>query len=161
VLTNANSAAIHDVFERAEWIEAPGAPQTFAPHLKSATLPGVPIKRILFQFAWGDRLVVNPANSALVRAANMRESTSIYRHDRAREVVPALPADPHSHLAWASGIAGVPAVPIGIAAFQQAAGFVLSGGMQIPDANAVVRLVYGRDLFETPETLPERLNFAP
>jgi len=49
-----------------------------------STLPGVPIKRVLFQFARGDQTVPNPANSAWIRAAYMREWVLLYRHDLAR-----------------------------------------------------------------------------
>jgi hypothetical protein len=40
------------------------------------TLPGVPLKRVLFQYPTGDTVVPNPTETALVHAANMRETTS-------------------------------------------------------------------------------------
>ena len=156
-LSRPDSAAIQEVYERAEWIEAQGAPSTYATHLKSATLPGVPIKQVLFQFAWGDETVPNPSNTALVRAANMRESTVIYRHDYAREAVPTLPVNPHPYLA----LLGVSQTGLAVTLVtqQQAAGFLLSGGRIIP--NIFVFPLFKREVFETPVLLPETLNFEP
>ena len=157
ILSRPDSAAIQEVYERAEWIESQGAPSTYATHLKSATLPGVPIKQVLFQFAWGDQTVPNPSNTALVRAANMRESTVIYRHDYAREAAPALPVNPHPYLA----LLGVSpsALAITLTTQQQAAGFLLSGGRIIP--NIFLFPPFTSEVFETPAFLPETLNFAP
>jgi hypothetical protein len=158
VLSQAGSAAIHELVDRYEWIESPGSPYSYAPHLKSATLPGVTVKRILFQIALGDQSVPNPSNSQLIRAANLRESTSLYRHDKARAVIPMLPANPH---AFIGGGEPLPYTLTALAAQQQAAEFLLSGTEQVPDVNHLVRPVYGTDLFEVPEHLPERLNFQP
>jgi hypothetical protein len=51
---------------------------------------------------------------------------------------------------------------IAIGGQQQGAGFMLSGGTRVPDANAVVQPVFKRDLFQSPPPLTmEFLNFAP
>jgi hypothetical protein len=60
---------IQRVFEVADWLNIPGAPLAFAPHFRVQPLPGVPAKRTLFQFGFGDLEVPNPTQSALVRAA--------------------------------------------------------------------------------------------
>jgi hypothetical protein len=48
-----------------------------APHIKSATLPGQPIKRVLFQMAIGDQSVANPSTTSLIHAANLTAQVSL------------------------------------------------------------------------------------
>jgi dienelactone hydrolase len=152
----AGAAAIQDLIDRVEWIESPSSAAVIAPHLKLALLPGTTAKRVLFQIAWGDRTVPNPANSALIRAAGLREQTSLYRADRARAAVPAMPENPHTFLIPF----GPPqAAAVSLAALQQALLFLGSGRENVPDVNDLVRPIFGADLFETPAELPERLNF--
>jgi hypothetical protein len=158
-LTLPGAGAIQEVMERIEWLEAPGSPANFAPHFFSATLTGVPLKRALFQFAIADQFVVNPSETMFVRAANMREQTSIYRHDWMKQIIPDIKDDPHDYLSWlveqpkGSGVA--------LAAFTQAATFIAAGqGLFVPDVNPIVKSIYGIDLFETPAQLPETLGFT-
>jgi hypothetical protein len=80
--------AIQEFFEREEWLMMPGEPMAYMPHLWSSTLSGVPMKRALFQYAKSDTVLPNPAQTALVRAGNLRETTSFYRHDMAMKVFP-------------------------------------------------------------------------
>ena len=158
ILTVDGAAAVGEVMDRLEWIEAQGAPFSFAPLFKSATPPGQFIKRVLLQAAWGDMTVPNPSNSLLIRAANLRENSSFYRHDYARLVAPDLPANPHPFLAWLIGTQAQQA--IATAANAQALMFIQSGTEQVPDVNFIVRPIFGRDLFETPAFLPEGPNFG-
>ena len=117
------------------------------------------IKPTLLQFAWGDQTVPNPVNMSLLRAANRWETAVVYRADWAGEVVPTLPRNPHTFLFGLDSLAGL---AIAIGGQQQGAGFMLSGGTKVPDANAVVRPVFKRDLFQAPPPLEmEFLNFAP
>lgn len=69
----AGALELQNLYEAVGWIYAPGDQLSYASHLRASTLPGVPIKRVLFQMAKGDQTVPNPTASALVRAANMRE----------------------------------------------------------------------------------------
>ncbi|MEO8131576.1 MAG: Ig-like domain-containing protein, partial [Bryobacteraceae bacterium] len=82
---------IQEFYEWAEWYGTSGDGLAYAPHLKSSTLAGVPIKPVLFQYGSGDPVVPNPTETALVRAANMRESTQFLRYDLARAAFPAIP----------------------------------------------------------------------
>jgi hypothetical protein len=156
---------LQNFFERMEWLQASADPLSYAPHLWSSTLPGVPMKKVLWQFAKGDRSVPNPASTALIRAANMRESTQYYRHDLAREVVKDLPANPHPFLAGfldldAGGLQiSLAGWSIANAAQSQIAGFFDSDGAQIPNANGTVRLLFGKNLFEAPDVLTEQFNW--
>ena len=147
---------IQEFFEWAEWYGAAGDALAYAPHLKSSTLPGVPIKPVLFQFGSGDPVVPNPTQTALVRAANMRETTQFLRYDLARAAVPRLPASPHSAIA---NIDSTAELTLALAIQQQIAGFLLSGGKTIPDANVLVRPLFGMNLFESPQFLTEDYNY--
>src|SRR5262249_8525287 len=126
---------------------------------------------VLFQFAIADRTVPNPANSALVRAANLRENTWVYRHDRALQVAPRLapdlPLNPHPYLALFADLDGdtikLPS-PAGLAisalAQGQIAGFFTADGSSIPDPNnPLIQFLVGAPLFEVPSKLPETLGF--
>jgi hypothetical protein len=158
ILTKPGAAQIQDVMERLAWIEAPAAPVNYAPHFWAAPLNNVPAKRVLFQMARGDQWIPNPVSSSLVRAAFSWDTNSVYRHDRARQVQPILPADPHAFLAFQ--LSPVSA-PIAAAAFQQALGFLQSGANIVPDVNPLLRPLFGVDLFESPSFLPEDPGYLP
>ncbi len=144
---------IQNYLERMEWLNASGDPLSYAPHLKSSTLPGLPIKSILWTFGRGDRTVPNNTQTALVRAANMRENTWIYRHDLARAVATQLPEDPHPYML---NVLTLPTFAIAFSTQTQAAGFLASGGTVIPDPNSsILRSLFGTNLFENPSFLPE------
>ena len=158
VISDPMLAAWHNFLADLEWLEAPGAPASFAPHLKSATLPGVPIKRTLFQMARGDQTVPNPSNSLLIRAANMLESTSVYRHDLALRQVSNLPQNPHVYLA---GIGPLAATVLGFAAQTEAVQYMTGTGDEIPDVNPFVALFFRNPVFERPRAYYEDLGYTP
>src|SRR5574340_478007 len=160
--------ALQNLLELFEWMIIPGDPTAYAPHLRSSTLPSVPIKPVLWQIAKGDRTVPNPASSNLIRAANMRETTWLYRHDVGRAIAPSLPENPHTFLVLFANldeggvsVGSLQGLAISLSAQQQMAGFFRSGGAAIPNPNsAALRLLFlGRELFEVPDFLPEDLNF--
>lgn len=156
ILSVPGAVALQEYLERLEWSWMPGDPLGFAPHLVWSTLPSMPIKRVLFQFGIGDITLPNPCQSNLVRAANLRETTSVYRHDLALAVAPDLPKDPHGMWNLGSTQAGQ---MISLAAKREMAGFLSSGGTRIPDVNQLVRPFFGKDLFGVPQFLPEDLNY--
>ena len=157
IVENPLLARWQTVVAEMEWLESPGAPASFAPHLKSATLPGVPVKRTLFQMARGDETVPNPSNSLLIRSANMLEATSVYRHDLALQQVSSLPQNPHAYLA---GIGPLSATVIGFAAQGEAVQFMTGTGDEIPDVNPFVAQFFRRPVFERPSAYYEDLGFA-
>jgi hypothetical protein len=136
---------IQEVFERLEWLQAQGDPLFFAPLLK---------KPVLWMFATGDQSVPNPASSALVRAAGMRETTWLYRHDLARQALPSLDENPHGYMVNLFSLQGL---AVALAAQQQAAGFLATG--EIGNPNGLIRFIFGRNIFEVPDVLPEDLNY--
>jgi pimeloyl-ACP methyl ester carboxylesterase len=159
---------IQGYFERIDWASATGDPLAYAPLLRDpqfARLPRRfidarlaprhrPAKTILFLFGIGDETVPNPAESALVRAANMRESTWVFRNDLARAANPSLSKDPHAYLT--NILSGGVAASVAIATQSQIAAFFTSNGAKISDPNAP-----GVNYFEVPVTLPETLSFLP
>ena len=155
------AVAIQNAFELYEWLESAGDPVYYAPHLADSMLPGVPFKRILFQFARGDNTMPNMATTRLVKAAN-HPNTWEYRHDIALADGLPLPQDPHPFLALFIGISGntvefpsLQGILIGLAAQQQVAGFFASDGQSAPDPNTLLPAGFPPGLFEIPAHLPE------
>jgi len=163
--------AIQAAFEEADWLGMLGDPVSYAAHLKSEPLPGVPAKRILVQFGLGDLEVPNPTESALVRAAGLQSATWLLRTDLAAAIDPRLlgltqpgapfPIYPHRFLS--NPLLFDPLSPplvtaIGVAAQKQLADFFTSG--TIPDPNQYLSDPFaGYHLFQNPATLPDGLNF--
>ena len=148
---------LQEAFEKIDWLTSTGDSLNFAPHLGSSTLAGVPIKRVLWQYPIGDQTNPNPSETALVRAANMRESTRVYRADIARGMNPALPVNPHVFIL---DVFTPASLPVALAAQSQVVGFIASGGTLIPDPSPALRPLFGgKDLFEAPGFLTESLNF--
>ena len=152
---------IQNAFEIYEWFEAAGDPVYYAPHLADSMLPGVPFKRILFQFARNDLTMPNMATTRLIKAAN-HPLTWEYRHDIALADGLPLPQDPHPFLALFIGISGstvefpsLDGILIGLAAQQQVAGFFASDGQTAPDPNTFLPSAIPQGLFQVPASLPE------
>jgi len=167
ILSVPGAREIQDFLETVEWLGCSGDSLPFAPHLKTSPLPGVTAKSVLFQLARGDQTVPNPTSSALIRAANLRENTWLYRHDRARAVDPNLPANPHPYLALFVNLDGstiqlpdLIGAGISVLTQQQIADFFTADGSRISDPNSsLVYLLFGAPLFETPAKLPEDFGF--
>jgi hypothetical protein len=157
VKTVASSGAgeIQNVLDMMEWLQTEGDPASYAAHLKLAPLPGSTEKAVLWQFGIGDRTVANPAQSALVRLADMKNTLWVYRHDLARRVSPRMDANPHGYLTNQAFFV----LPITNAVQSQMAAFFGQGPGVIQNPNAGVSRLFGVDLFELPATLPEELNF--
>jgi hypothetical protein len=156
---------IQNAFERFEWLDAPGDPVYYAPHLVASSLPGVQAKNILFQLARADQTMPNLATTRLIKAAN-HLTTWMYRHDLALADGLPVPQDPHPFLALFIGISGstvdIPsptAALIGLAAQQQVAGFFTSDGKTVPDPNTFLPSFLPQGLYEIPAHLPEDLGY--
>ena len=163
--------AIQAAFEQAEWLSMLGDPLSYAPHLWTQPLPGVPPKLILDQFGLGDLEVPNPTESSVVRAGSLQLGTWMLRTDLAAGIDPTLlglmmpgfplPIYPHRFLANPTFF--LPSSPaledaIGIAAQKQIADFYSAGF--IPNPNAYFTGPFaGVHLFQIPIPLPDQLNF--
>lgn len=164
---------IQAAFETAEWLDMLGDPLSFAPHLKSLPLAGVPAKATLFQFGLGDLEVPNPMNTQVIRAANAIFSSWYFRFDRAVASHPELlgttyagvgfPILPHRILSNPTIFdPGLPAeTSIAVAEQQQVSRYFLEDGRVNPDPNLFLEggPYSGTRLFEVPWLLPTRLNF--
>lgn len=140
----AGAVEIQNVFETVEWLQISGDPLAYVSQFKAP---------ILWQFARGDRTVPNPQTTALLRAAGNPQGVQLYRHDLARAVSQDLAPNPHAYLV---DIRSAASISVAQAAQAQIAGFFAANGTMIPGANSLpIRILFGRNLFEVPEALPE------
>ena len=137
--------AIQDVGAGSNWLNRPGSPETFAPLLRLRPASDVPVKRVIYQFAFGDKTVPNPTSATLVRAGGLQDVTSYYRNDR----TPTASQNPHGYLLDPRATGRQPAQ-------QMFSDFYTSDGMTIRDPDA------GGNIFEVPLAdfaVLERLNY--
>ena len=124
----AGAMAIQEALENREWAHVLGDPVAYEPHLRKDPLAGAPAKSVLVQFARGDQNVTNPRTTALLRAGDLADRATLYRHDRAFAANPALPKNPHQFLITV----GVPAVrPLALGYQAQIAAFLASDGTAV------------------------------
>jgi hypothetical protein len=128
-----------------------GNPVAYAPHIRKTPLAGIAAKSVIYQFAKGDQIVPNPVATALLRAGDLADRATFYRHDLAFAENPQLPTNPHGFLATLD-IPGFRAITRG--AQEQIATFFATDGA------AVIHPEPAR-FFETPISLPlpEGLNY--
>jgi Calx-beta domain len=143
--------AIQEALEDREWVHMLGDPVSYAPHLRKDPLTGVPAKSVLIQFAKGDQNVTNPRTTALLRAGDLADRATLYRHDLAFAENPTIPKNPHQFLIMVND----PAVrQVALGYQSQIAAFFASDGTEIvhPEPSR---------FFETPiaGSLPEQTNF--
>ncbi len=167
--------AIQAAFEQSDWLGMIGDPLSFAPHLQTRPLAGVPAKPILVQFGLGDLEVPNPTESALVRAGNLQGSAWVLNTYVEASIDPSFlsvqqppaapfPIYPHRFLSNPTLFSGPGiATAVGVAAQSQIADFCLSGGATISNANQYTGPYSGAPLFQpfaqVPASLLSELNF--
>ena len=148
--------AIQDYMDHSDWAAQRGNPVAYAPYLRKDPLHGNPVKSVIVQFAKGDQTVPNPTNSAVVRAGELEDRTTYYRHDLTVAIDPSVTRNPHTFL---TGIASAQAIMRGVAVQAQAqiANFFATDGSDTIDPDGA------GPLFETPIALPlpETPNFIP
>jgi hypothetical protein len=149
--TVAGAMPIQEVIEHTEWVSQSDNPVAYAPHLRKSPLAGVAAKSVIVQFAKGDQVVPNPATTALLRAGDLADRATLYRHDLAFAENPQLPTIPHGFLTQAN-VPGMRAILEG--AHEQIATFFAT------DGEVIIHPEPAR-FFETPiqGPLPESLNF--
>ncbi|TNF57945.1 MAG: hypothetical protein EP308_01330 [Burkholderiales bacterium] len=145
---------IAEVLDRFEWVQQSGNPVSYASLIRQQPPAGHARKPVIFQVAKGDTTVPNPTSSAIVRAGDLKDRTTYYRHDLAYAFDPTLPRNPHTFL---TNIALPQAAPIAVGAQTQIAVFFQSDGAAVIDPDGA------GPLFEVPIAgpLPEGLNFLP
>lgn len=142
---------IQEVIEHTEWVSQSGDAVAYAPHIRSTPLAGVSAKSVIYQFAKGDQIVPNPGTTALLRAGELADHATFYRHDLAFAENPLLPTNPHGFLA-ALANPSFRAIARGVQ--EQIATFFAT------DGTVVIRPEPAR-FFEAPISLPppENLNY--
>jgi hypothetical protein len=149
--TMPGAMAIQEALENREWVHMIGDPVSYAPHLRKDPLAGMPAKSMLIQFAKGDQNVTNPRTTALLRAGDLADRATLYRHELASAENPTIPRNPHQFLIMVND----PAVrQVALGYQSQIAAFFASDGEVVihPEPSRV---------FETPlaGSLPEQPNF--
>jgi dienelactone hydrolase len=158
--TVAGAMAIQEVVDNIYWATQPGDPVAYAPHLRKAPLPGVPAKSVIVQFNKGDQSAPDPNATAMIRAGDLTDRTSYYRHDVAHAADPTIPNNPHQFLLGLPVTASPLETVVEAAKQRQVANFFASDGQFIDDL-ADVTTPDGTPLFEVPiqGPLPEDLNY--
>jgi hypothetical protein len=75
------------------WVRA--SPPAYAPHFRKDPLPGVTAKSVLYQFAKGDETIPNPFETATLRAGDLADRVTFYRHDLAHAEDPTITSNSH------------------------------------------------------------------
>ncbi|MDP8971139.1 MAG: hypothetical protein M3N52_11735, partial [Actinomycetota bacterium] len=143
----AGSLPIQEALARIDWIDRAGSPETFAPRLRAEPLPGVPAKKVLYQFAFGDQTVPNPTSATIARAGGLSDVSAFYRND----LTVTRNVNPHGFLLD-------PRVQGYAQAQAQTVEFLASGGAVVIDPDGPA------PTWEVPIADPtalERLNFDP
>jgi hypothetical protein len=92
VINNVPGAvAIQTVEDTSRWLGQAGDPVAWAPFIRKSPLDGDVPKRVIVQFARGDKTVPNPTATALIRSGDLVDRTSFFRNDLA---FPLNPGDP-------------------------------------------------------------------
>ncbi len=151
--TVAGAMAIQEVVENNKWAGCSGDSVAYAPYLRKNPLVGVAAKSVIYQFAKTDQNAPNPNTTAILRAGNLADRATFYRHDVAYAEIPGLPTNPHPFL---STLQIEAARPIALAAQRQIAVFFETDGAEIIQPEPA-------RFFEVPIhlPLPEDLNFIP
>jgi hypothetical protein len=138
---------IQDYLDNSEWVQQPGNPEGWAPHI---SMP------LIFQFARGDETVPNPTGTRIIRAGNFPGRTTLFRNDfvyRDSAAYRAVPGsnNPHTFL---TNISAAAEAPFAIAAQTQIATFFATDGALTIDPDGA------GPYFETPASfLPEDLAY--
>ncbi len=150
--------AIQEFFNNGEWAAQAGNPVAYAPHLRKDPLAGVPAKSVIVQFGKADQIATNPSVTAVIRAGDLADRATFYRHDLAYADISGLPKNSHGFMVGTNGGSIiVPAIrPIALEAQKQIAIFFASDGTVIIQPEP-------KEYFEVPiqGPLPEDLNFIP
>jgi len=101
--------ALQEVFDWLEWVQQAGNPVAYGPYLRHQPLEGVPAKSVILQYAKGDQQVLNPSETALLRAGGLADRATYYRHDLAfadparNPTGGEVPKNPHTFLFFNPG----------------------------------------------------------
>jgi dienelactone hydrolase len=144
---------IQQWFDRAAWAAQAYNPVAYSMHLRRKPLPGVPVRPVLLQLAFGDQASHNPDNATILRASGLADRTTLFRNDLAIAEHPKMPRNPHGFMA--NGILIDQGDPFVLAimrgAQEQIAEFLASDGARVIHPEP-------RRFFEVPIAEPHRLE---
>jgi Bacterial virulence factor lipase N-terminal len=148
--------AIQQLFGNAEWAMLSGDALAYIPHVCKDPLVGMPQKSVIFQFDNGDQNVPNPISSAMLRAGDLADRATFYRHDLAFAEDPTLPNNGHGFMSGPSIFNPGLRREIALGAQEQIATFFASDGITIIHPEPA-------RYFDVPiqGPLPEDLNYIP
>jgi Bacterial virulence factor lipase N-terminal len=147
---------IQQAFEFSELASGVGtSPALWSRYLRDTPLPGVDPKSVIYLFAKGDQISVNPGTSALLRPGNLADRTLYYRHDLAFEQDPSIPPNPHT-------FAGLVLFPNPLVSSIARGAQEMIAVLFASDGDSVIHPEPAQ-FFEVPIVgpLPETLNFIP
>lgn len=146
---------IQEVIKNIEWVGQAGDAPAYGFHLRKSPLLGVPAKSVVIQIARGDQTGGNPNNSRIVRAGDLADRTTFYRHDLAFAEDSTLEKNPHTFTFFIRSPIPLQAA-IARGAQEQIARFFASDGQEIIHPEPA-------RFFEVPIVLPlpEDLGFIP
>ena len=147
---------VQEFIDQSEWGAQRGNPVAYAPYVRKDPLGRNAPKRVILQVAKGDQTVPNPTSSALIRAGELEDRTTYYRHDLTVAANPTVTRNPHTFL---TGLFSSSTAMQTVARQAQAqiAHFFATDGADTIDPDGAGAL------FETPIglPLPETPNFIP
>jgi hypothetical protein len=156
---------IQRVIEHTQWAQQAGDPLAYAPYLRKHELRGVPGRSVLVQFARGDQTIPNPAMTAVIRAGDLADRTTVYRNDLAFAANPAaFTKNPHEFATRLTLPVTAEQTTILVQAQRQVGAFFASDGTETIDPDGPCVPGVSGCLFEVPiegALLPEDLGFIP
>src|SRR5262249_53341868 len=111
---------------------------------------------VIVQFAKSDQTNPNPVTTAILRAGDLADRTTFYRHDKVFAESPTARKNPHVFMTLIDAAVTDPLRPIAFGAQDQIARFLASGG-------AIIVHPEPARFFEVPVELPlpEDFSFIP
>ena len=152
--------ALQANFDGSEALSQAANSVAYAVHLRKKPLVGVPAKSVIIQFARGDQQVANAGTTAMLRAGNLADRSSFYRHDLAfadplrNPTGTELPVDAHPFLFF--NLVAPTNFDISVMGIHQIVEFFASDGQEAIDPDGP------GPLFETPIAgpLPEDCGYV-
>lgn len=152
----AGALEIQRVVDNTQWVLQSNGASAYARHIRATPLAGTPAKSVIVQFARGDQTATNPATTSLLRAGDLADRATFYRHDLAT-----LPVkNPHAFFVLTDNAT---VRTTARAEQDQFAILFESDGTVVADPDDYMVPAPAQPLFETPiaGALPEDFGFIP